>query len=240
MYHAACKVEFQPFNRSYSQLTIFNFLQNRSDDPGSIQGSHRSISFIRIKHRTRANDNLCKCLMYHAACKVEFQPFTRSYSQLTFFNFLFKKIIKDDVRLLAQGVSTIFWNTWFVVSCHTYPLPATIHSFTCFVVESHKLQLDYFESGLVNVFENCLLLLGCTKHVYRFKNDVHAFVRMGYVCAWDWSWITLKHDGPRFWGTSHSELEMVVVFETAVCPHVWDKQIAGKESWITLWNLSTF
>ena len=27
------------------------------------------------------------CLMYHAACKVEFQPFTRSYSQLTFFNF---------------------------------------------------------------------------------------------------------------------------------------------------------
>ena len=28
------------------------------------------------------------CLMYHAACKVEFQPFTRWYSQLTFFNFL--------------------------------------------------------------------------------------------------------------------------------------------------------
>ena len=24
-------------------------------------------------------------MMYHAACKVEFQPFTRSYSQLTFF-----------------------------------------------------------------------------------------------------------------------------------------------------------
>ena len=39
------------------------------------------------KHSTRANDNLCKCLMYHAACKVKFQPFTRSYSQLTFFNF---------------------------------------------------------------------------------------------------------------------------------------------------------
>ena len=26
--------------------------------------------------------------MYHAACKVEVQPFKRSYSQLTFFNFL--------------------------------------------------------------------------------------------------------------------------------------------------------
>ena len=59
-------------------------MENRPVDPGSIQGSHRPISFIRIKHRTRANDNL----MYHAACKVEFQPFTRSYSQLTFFNFL--------------------------------------------------------------------------------------------------------------------------------------------------------
>ena len=28
------------------------------------------------------------CLIYHAPCKVEFQPFNRSYSQLTFFNFL--------------------------------------------------------------------------------------------------------------------------------------------------------
>ena len=29
-------------------------------------------------------------LMYHAACKVEFQPFKRSYSQLTFFDFFIK------------------------------------------------------------------------------------------------------------------------------------------------------
>ena len=28
MHHGACKVEFQPFNRSYSQLTFFNFLQS--------------------------------------------------------------------------------------------------------------------------------------------------------------------------------------------------------------------
>ena len=80
-------------------------MESRPVDPGSIQGSHRPISFIRIKRRTRANDILCKSinnhivrlvhknhiirtyLMYHAACKVEFQPFTRSYSQLTFFNF---------------------------------------------------------------------------------------------------------------------------------------------------------
>ena len=68
-----------------------------------IQGSHRPISFVRMKHGTRADDILCKLsinnhivglvhkttdirmrLMYHAACKVEFQPFKRLYSQLTF------------------------------------------------------------------------------------------------------------------------------------------------------------
>ena len=32
-----------------------------------------------------------RVLMYHAACKVEFQPFNRLYSQLTFFNFLIKQ-----------------------------------------------------------------------------------------------------------------------------------------------------
>ena len=31
------------------------------------------------------------CLMYHAASNVEFQPFKRSYSHLTFFNFLFER-----------------------------------------------------------------------------------------------------------------------------------------------------
>ena len=31
MYHAACKVEFQPFNRSYSQLTFFNVFQKNFD-----------------------------------------------------------------------------------------------------------------------------------------------------------------------------------------------------------------
>jgi len=34
-------------------------MENRPVDPGSIQGSHRPISFM-IKHRTRADDILCK------------------------------------------------------------------------------------------------------------------------------------------------------------------------------------
>ena len=35
-------------------------VENRPVDPGRTRGSHRPISFIRIKHRTRANDILCK------------------------------------------------------------------------------------------------------------------------------------------------------------------------------------
>ena len=31
-------------------------MKNRRVDPGSIQGSHRPISFMGIKYRTRAND----------------------------------------------------------------------------------------------------------------------------------------------------------------------------------------
>ena len=90
-------------------------MENRPVDSGSIQASQQPIS-MRIKHRTRANDTLCKieyyrnnnhivrllivhkkhiirtCLIYHAAFKVEFQPFKRSYSQLTFFNSKFFKL----------------------------------------------------------------------------------------------------------------------------------------------------
>ena len=39
---------------------------------------------VRLVHK---NHIIRTRLMYHAACKVEFQPFKRSYSQLTFFNF---------------------------------------------------------------------------------------------------------------------------------------------------------
>ena len=40
------------------------------------------VGLVHKKHIIRTR------LMYHAACKVEFQPFKRWYSQLTFFNFL--------------------------------------------------------------------------------------------------------------------------------------------------------
>ena len=60
MYHAACKVEFQPLTVVLT-ADVFQL-------------------FIKTCIKT--------CMMYHAACKVEFQPFKRSYTQLTFFNFL--------------------------------------------------------------------------------------------------------------------------------------------------------
>ena len=68
-------------------------MENRPVDHGSIQGSHRPISFM-IKHRNarttlcvklsinnhivclvHKNDIIRTCLMYHAACNIEFQPF---------------------------------------------------------------------------------------------------------------------------------------------------------------------
>ena len=102
MYHAACKVEFQPFTRSYSQLTFFNFYKKAFyKSPTNILHKDKTehartifcvklsinnhiVGLLNKKHIMRTR------LMYHAACKVEFQPFKRLYSQLTFFNFLEK------------------------------------------------------------------------------------------------------------------------------------------------------
>ena len=41
-------------------IQLLMVMDDRPVDPGSIQGSHRPISFIRIKHRTCADDILCK------------------------------------------------------------------------------------------------------------------------------------------------------------------------------------
>ena len=51
--------------------------------------------------------------MYHTACKVEFQPFKRSYSQLTFFN-----ILRSIIKFLASSANC---------SCTTVP---TVQRFT--------------------------------------------------------------------------------------------------------------
>ena len=93
-------------------------MENRPVDPGSIQGSHRPISFTRIKHRTRANDFfkiklsindhivglvhknhiIRTCLMYHAACKVEFQPFKQA-------------VLTADVFQLSQNICCLLYTS---------------------------------------------------------------------------------------------------------------------------------
>ena len=71
--------------------------ENRPVDPDNIHGSHRrtrNISHEDQIHNTRERPSLnfvhplyiSETKMYQAACKVEFQPFNRSYSQLTCFN----------------------------------------------------------------------------------------------------------------------------------------------------------
>ena len=55
------------------------------------------------------------CLMYHAACKVAFQSFKRSYSQLTFFN-----LKKKGKRLnrVYPGRTTTYQGTLFIQTLH--------------------------------------------------------------------------------------------------------------------------
>ena len=43
-----------------SLIQLLMVVENRPVDPGSIRRSHRPISFIKIKHRTRADDISCK------------------------------------------------------------------------------------------------------------------------------------------------------------------------------------
>ena len=71
---------------------------------------------LSIKNHTvglvHKNHIIRTCLMYHAACKVEFQPFQRSYSQLTFFNFLQNIILRFygpyDTYALQFFYSSVF------------------------------------------------------------------------------------------------------------------------------------
>ena len=110
-------------------------MENRPVGPGSIQGSHRPISFIRIKNRTRAtifcvklsinnhivglvhkNHIIRTCLMYHAACKVEFQPFNKHV--LTADVFQLPQKIYTWYYFLSWKTSAVSTTVWMVnVSC---------------------------------------------------------------------------------------------------------------------------
>ena len=59
-----------------------------------------------IKHAQRT------CLMYHAACKAEFQPFNRSYRWRSFFNKKLKNVSCEYDRL--NGCNSTLQAAWYV------------------------------------------------------------------------------------------------------------------------------
>ena len=65
----------------YSQLKFFNSIYTRTIFCVKLSINNHIVGLVHKNHIIRMR------LMYHAACKVEFQPFKRSYSPLTFFNF---------------------------------------------------------------------------------------------------------------------------------------------------------
>ena len=87
----------------------------------SINNHIVGLLIVHKKHLMRT------CLMYHAACKVEFQPFKRSYSQLTFFNL--KKYI------FTAGVLQYFYE---LISYRSY-------SQLTFTIQTVVLTADVFQ-----------------------------------------------------------------------------------------------
>ena len=54
------RAQYNPYPYEGYTVSVHRMvMENRPVDPGSIEGSHRPISFM-IKHRTRADDILCK------------------------------------------------------------------------------------------------------------------------------------------------------------------------------------
>ena len=82
---------------SYYLVSVHGMvMENRPVDLGSIPGSHRPISFIRTKHRTRANDFLCDLSINN------YQVYGRFSSQKPYYT-----NVSDVSRSLQSWVSTI-------------------------------------------------------------------------------------------------------------------------------------
>ena len=64
MYHAACKVEFQPFNRSYSQLTFFNLFIKTSVRASDVPSASTKIIVPLMMFRFHAREPIAYSSMY--------------------------------------------------------------------------------------------------------------------------------------------------------------------------------
>ena len=79
---------------------------------------------VRLLHK---NHIIRTCLMYHAACKVEFQPFTRSYSQLTFFSTFYKKNTTTNYNQRSWLLTTSTHSDEFWLLPEVLPAPYEKH-----------------------------------------------------------------------------------------------------------------
>ena len=81
------------------------------------------------------------CLTYHAACKVEFQSFKRSYSQLTYFNL--KKKITANIDVLQYFYELILYRSYsqLTFTIQTVVLTADVFLLKYIFLRNKKRQL---------------------------------------------------------------------------------------------------
>ena len=78
-----------PVYGTFDEISYWEHVKGTTKPKGGLRILSRYTSFWQKYDICLHFQNVQRtCLMYHAASKVEFQPFNRSYSQLTFFNFL--------------------------------------------------------------------------------------------------------------------------------------------------------
>ena len=160
-------------------------MENRPVDPGSIQGSHRPISFIRIKHRTGANDNLCKCLMYQGTTQLAKLSFNHSHGRTHSWRFsTFYKMVAVSARVLAvvsrQGAHSM-WSLRIVqvqqMSLHSFGYCTC--SFWTTISLSVYLSVLAGSASLSHVYiPTHLLIISCNNIVLIITTALYA----GSVC----------------------------------------------------------
>ena len=104
--------------------------------------------------------------MYHAACKVEFQPFKRLCSQLTFLNFLLFMKYKVDTRytIVQQFLLLIHYSNSSLVippgtayTCHKHLYSTSVCHHKCISIVGYS----YARNTWIQTFDTWLL---CTSH----------------------------------------------------------------------------
>ena len=109
MYHTACRAEFQPFNRLYSQLTFFRFLYN----------TIRRTSISRIYYPTCSfQSGLCICNLRSKQLSSAFRVISTIHIWQVFFFSIFASLSKFGVAKNSNNKKS---QTFFFRIIHTTP-----------------------------------------------------------------------------------------------------------------------